>query len=224
MIKSIGILVFVALASMVVGVLLGFLLYYWWPRIQKRRQDLFLGKITFNTTKTDTPLSVTPVQVGIVKLKVPKQEVLEITVENHKRTVEPDIPKEVVAHSQKITQLEEKQKGLVKMRERHEESPQSEMIRELETNFTIASMPWADKLLPFQTRSWDLSSGEDVPVLNAHFQELINLYVDISLANNIVWMATEIGHRDKELDESYTKLCKVIGERSQRLISLLGSV
>ena len=50
---------------------------------------------------------------------------------------------------------------------------------------------------------------------------MIQLYVDISLANNVVWLATEIGHRSKELDESYMKLCSGIAERIKGIIPVV---
>jgi hypothetical protein len=55
----------------------------------------------------------------------------------------------------------------------------------------------------------------------SHLQDLIQLYVDISLANNVVWLATEIGHRSKELDESYMKLCSGIAERIKGIIPVV---
>ena len=69
------------------------------------------------------------------------------------------------------------------------------------------------KLLPFQTTVWGSNHGEGEPLMITHLYEFIQLYVDIGLANNIVWLATELGHRSKELDESYIKLCKGIAER-----------
>jgi hypothetical protein len=38
------------------------------------------------------------------------------------------------------------------------------------------------------------------------------------LANNVVWLATEMNHRSKELDESYIKLCAGIAERIQKIM------
>lgn len=94
-------------------------------------------------------------------------------------------------------------------------SPSTELNldKELDANLIIASTPWTDKLLPFQTTVWDSKHDEDKLLITTRMQELIQLYVDIGLANNIIWMATELGHRSKELDESYTKLCKNIAER-----------
>jgi hypothetical protein len=97
----------------------------------------------------------------------------------------------------------------------------SNLLTELETNLQIASMLWADKLIPFQTECWDANHGEFEPLLNNHHQELIQLYVDIGLANNIVWLATEIHHRSKELDESYIKLCAVIADSIKRMVPSL---
>ena len=233
MIRSIGILVGVALAAMFAGIAAAFLLYYWWQRVQKRRQDVFSGKKQSNNIKTAQPVSVTQVKVGIVRPKAPEKEPLEILVENHKNTLVlenhrrstvADIPQEAMMVNQKINPIEEKQNEFVKITEKHEERPQSEIVKELETNFTIASTPWSDKLLPFQTSSWDKTRGENEPLLVSHFQELISLYVDIGLANNIVWMATEIRHRSKELDETYMKLCMVIADRLRRLLSLRDKV
>jgi len=104
------------------------------------------------------------------------------------------------------------------------ESPQSDIIKELETNLAIATTLWSDKLMPFQTARWDAKRGEDEPLLTSRVQELTQLYqlyVDVGLANNIVWLANEIGHRSKELDESYIKLCVSIAERIKKILSSL---
>ena len=93
------------------------------------------------------------------------------------------------------------------------QSYKSNLFTELEINLTVATLPWTDKLLPFQTSVWDSKHGEGEPLMITHLYELIQLYVDIGLANNIVWLAIESGHRSKELDESYIKLCKGIAER-----------
>ena len=122
-----------------------------------------------------------------------------------------DVPREPEIIDQKFTTIAESQK----------ESPESDIIKELVTNLAIATKPWSDKMLPFQTSSWDSMHAEDEPLLTSHIHELIQLYVDIGLANNIVWMATEFGHRSKELDESYIKLCANIAERIKKIMSAL---
>jgi len=104
---------------------------------------------------------------------------------------------------------------------RQDELSKSDIIKELETNLAIATTPWSDKILPFQTSSWDSGHGEGEALLAPHIHEIIQLYIDIGLANNIVWMATEIGHRSKELDESYIRLCTNIAERAKKILSIL---
>ena len=60
---------------------------------------------------------------------------------------------------------------------------------------------------------WDSKHGEHEPLMTVHRHEFVQLYVDIGLANIIIWPSTEIGHRSKDLDESYIKLCTGIAER-----------
>jgi hypothetical protein len=103
--------------------------------------------------------------------------------------------------------------------ESQEDSPNSGLIKELETNLAIATTPWANKLIPFQTKYWYSKHGESELLLTSHYKELMPLYVDMGLANNIVWLATEIGHRSKELDESYIKLCSGIADGLKRIMS-----
>ena len=100
-----------------------------------------------------------------------------------------------------------------------ENTLKSELVMEIEANLAVARKPWEDKLYSFQTECWDSKHGESDLFLNNHYQDLIQLYVDISLANNIVWLATEINHRSKELDESYIKLCSSIATNIKKVLS-----
>jgi hypothetical protein len=129
-------------------------------------------------------------------------------VEDHKQSVESGIQVVPVTLNQKNTPVVEKPK----------ESSKSDFLKELETNLAIATTSWADKLIPFQTSCWDAKHGEGDPLLTTYHQELIQLYVDIGLANNIVWLATEIGHRSSDLDDSYIKLCASIADSLKRVI------
>ena len=100
---------------------------------------------------------------------------------------------------------------------RQNEYSKSDIVKELEINLSIATTLWSDKLLPFQTTSWYSKHTEDEPLLASHIQTLIQLYIDVGLANDIVWMDTEFGHRSKELDESYMKLCASIAGRIKEI-------
>jgi hypothetical protein len=117
-----------------------------------------------------------------------------------------------------------------------QQSPKSDLIKELETNLEIAStvvntftigsninklyLPSVERLLLFQTIAWDSKHGEGEASLNAHHQEIMGVYFDVRLANNIAWQSSEAGCRSKELDESYLKLCTDIAESSKRLLPL----
>ena len=97
----------------------------------------------------------------------------------------------------------------------------SDFIKELEKNLAIANTPWSGKVTSFQSKSWDAWHGEGDKSLTPHIQEIIQLYVDISLANNIVWMATVLDHRSNELDKSYIKLCANVAARTKSIMSIL---
>ncbi len=94
----------------------------------------------------------------------------------------------------------------------------SELLVELETNLSIATTPWEGKLIAFQTRAMD-SSRAKIDSLDPELKdELIEAYTDIQLANTLVWLSMDVGHRSKDLDESYLKLCNKIAERLGKVL------
>jgi hypothetical protein len=326
MARLIGILILIALGSVIAGILCAFLLHNISQRFQKRRQALFQKNVNLIATETTKRPVGTTVISGITKQNGHKRDTLEILFKNHnnivtfeKNRIPPKlnveelkiinqksimiegIPKkspelnalqqqtivdykntpasenqieshqlgalkgpEIISHKEismvrKPKKLSKgnaskeqetlKQKNTLAMEEtnqspvpdfsrepeiinpkrpyvavRKNESSQSDIIKELETNLAIATTPWSDKLLPFQTSCWDSRSAEDEPLKTTYFEDLIQLYIDVGLANNIVWMATEFSHRSKELDESYMKLSASIAERIKHMMSLLNGI
>lgn len=96
-----------------------------------------------------------------------------------------------------------------------------DLVEEIESNRKIATEPWTGKLLPFQTHMWDVLQDE-VDKLPTNLQEgLVQVYLDIRLANSIARLSTEFGHRSRNLDESYMKVCTTIAERIDRLKPLI---
>jgi hypothetical protein len=94
-----------------------------------------------------------------------------------------------------------------------------DLFVEIENNQRIASQTWTGNLQPFQTQVWD-TKRDEVHLLPAELrEELTQAYFDMSLANSIVWLATEMGRRSSSLDESYLKLCIGIADRLNRLKS-----
>ena len=95
------------------------------------------------------------------------------------------------------------------------------LAAEVENNRQIAIQPWTGKLLPFETGVWD-TSRDGVSTLPVNLSEdLTQAYVDMRLANSIVWLATELGRRSQNLDDNYMKLCTNITTRLDKILPLL---
>lgn len=95
------------------------------------------------------------------------------------------------------------------------------LFAEVENNHRIATEPWTGELRLFQTDVLDASQAE-THRLPANLQEdLIQAYVDMHLANNIVWLSTELGLRSRNLDKNYMKLCASVAARLDRVTALL---
>ena len=141
--------------------------------------------------------------------KPPAPEPVIIKHEKDQKSPEPPQVQESANIEQPVTPVPGKQAGVLK----------TDLIIEIEGNLAIAGRPISDKMVPFQTKCWDSKHGESDLFLNTHYQDLIQLYVDIGLANNIVWLATEINHRSKELDESYVRLCAGIVENIKKVLA-----
>ena len=165
------------------------------PEIINKKKKSIIGE-----TKKSSKLSSTK------ELKTIKQENTSVLREVNRSPIA-GVLKEPEAINLQITPAEVRQN----------ESSKSDIVKELETNLAIATTPWSDKLLPFQTSCWDSRPAEDEPLRITYFEDLIQLYIDVGLANNIVWMSTEFGHRSKELDESYMKLCASIAGRVKEI-------
>jgi hypothetical protein len=94
-----------------------------------------------------------------------------------------------------------------------------DLFVEIENNRRIAGQTGTGNLQPFQTQVWD-TKRDEVHLLPTELrEELTQAYFDMSLANSIVWLATEMGRRSSSLDESYLKLCTSIADRLNRLKS-----
>lgn len=94
------------------------------------------------------------------------------------------------------------------------------IVSELTKNLSIAIEPRTDTLQAFQTTVWDTDSDE-VGSLPENIREgLRQAYIDMRLANNIVWLETEVGRRSKELDAGYLQLCSQIAGRLNQITSL----
>ncbi len=78
---------------------------------------------------------------------------------------------------------------------------------EIESNLKLAAVEKIDPPTAFQTELWDLNKY-DLPLdLRSRLEEA---YANIFLANNLVWLITEIGDSTGNLSSTYQVLCKDI--------------
>ncbi len=96
--------------------------------------------------------------------------------------------------------------------------PKSDLVLEVESNLAIASAPWTGKLTSFQTKALDADRNRIESLTQELKNEITEAYTDMRLANTLVWLSMDVGHRSKDLDESYLKLCNKITERLERIV------
>jgi len=126
-----------------------------------------------------------------------------------------------VKGARKLREAEERERKEAAMVEEPLESIAPDLLAEVKNNRRIATEPWAGKLLSFQTHAWDTNQDE-IHKLPANVREdLTQAYLDMRLANSIVWLSTELGRRSHNLDENYMKLCTNIAVRLNRITPLL---
>lgn len=97
------------------------------------------------------------------------------------------------------------------------------LLAEIQENRETAGRPWSDRPLPFRTAAWDGVAGGIAGYGADLREELIQAYMDMGLANNIVWLADDLGRRSDSLDKHYRQLCQSIAGRLERVLELLGS-
>lgn len=93
----------------------------------------------------------------------------------------------------------------------------SGFLAEVKENLEIASRPWSGELISFSTREWDNGRKGFTEILPDMQKDLTQAYTDIRLANNIVWLAQELGRRTTNMEEGYQKLCERIASHLGRL-------
>jgi hypothetical protein len=136
----------------------------------------------------------------------------------------------IPAQDKKVKSTNEIQEALsefVKKRQSFTPAPEpvkpqkSEFFLEIESNLAICTAPWTGKLTSFQTRELDSNRSRIDGLTQNLKDEIIEAYTDMRLANTLVWLSMDVGHRSKDLDDSYLKLCNKIAERLQKIITPL---
>ena len=90
------------------------------------------------------------------------------------------------------------------------------VLSEIEANLAIASRPTSSPLVNYQTDIWNTRRNEFSVLGQEILRDLTEAYVDMLLANNIVWLVTELKRDSKELSSSYFRLSAKVAERLQR--------
>ncbi len=94
------------------------------------------------------------------------------------------------------------------------------IFAEIESNLKIASTPSIDDPVSFQTKVWD-GNQDEVNKLPVDIQsELREIYIDMRLANDIVWLITEFDNSTMEVALNYNNLCSKIAERVTRILDI----
>jgi len=89
---------------------------------------------------------------------------------------------------------------------------------ELENNLSIAIQSSSDKPLLFQTEIWNTQrDAYDILSLD-QFRQLTDVYVDMRLANDTIWLINELGTESIDLKNNHIKLKNAIAERLQQIM------
>jgi len=92
----------------------------------------------------------------------------------------------------------------------------SPALQELESNLAIATNP--NTLVNFKVETWNTKRSEFNAVNADLMAELVEAYVDMMLANNVVWLVTELGRESPHLKDSYTQLSSKVEQRLLRIM------
>jgi hypothetical protein len=94
----------------------------------------------------------------------------------------------------------------------------SDALREIEQNFSIANKPMTGRLSNFQTNVWNTHRSEFNVLDRELLSELTEAYIDMLLANNVVWLGIELKRESPDLNASYIKLSNKVAERLQKIM------
>lgn len=95
------------------------------------------------------------------------------------------------------------------------------LLLELEKNHELAIKSKPDQLVPFQTDTWDASPDVANMLTGNLKRELTQAYLDMSVANDLVWFLEELDIKRPLFDAHYTKMCDRISTSLSKVIPVL---
>ncbi len=221
------------LASLAIGVLIGALVHYLPKQLAKRREmasmtreqevdESFIEAVIEEPVTQEAVIEGPVTQEPVIEEPVTQEPVIEKPVIQEPVIEEPVTQEPVIEEpvtrepviKKPVTREPVIKKPVTKKRVK---VALPELIEEIVNNRRIATTPWAGKLLPFQTSTWEtLQDNVNKVPANIH-DDLAQIYIDIRLANSIVRLATDFNRRSGSLDESYKKLCTGIAGKIKRI-------
>jgi hypothetical protein len=100
-------------------------------------------------------------------------------------------------------------------------TPPSPALTEINNNLLQAKRPATKTLENFQTDVWKNQRSEFNIISAELMGDLTEVYVDMMLANNIVWLVMELGRDSPDLRDSYNNLCHKVAERLDSILPAL---
>jgi hypothetical protein len=101
---------------------------------------------------------------------------------------------------------------------KQQNTKQKACLDEIQANLKIATTPWTGTPLQFVTSTMDKNPDKFDAIHVQNHDDLREAYTDMAMANNIVWLVTELGTNSKELEDSYIKLCAKVAERLYNIL------
>ncbi len=97
----------------------------------------------------------------------------------------------------------------------------SKLLIEIESNLKIAKFPHGGKLATFNTTVFEANLRQSEILPPELKDELAEAYTDMTLANVLVGLSTDIGSESREIYDSYARLCGKIAERLEKAVATL---
>jgi hypothetical protein len=95
------------------------------------------------------------------------------------------------------------------------------ILLELEKNRELSIKPSSAILPAFKTHAWDVNRNALDMLPENLTRELTQVYSDMYVANDIIWLISECNRESPELDHQYVKMCNNIADRLSRVILML---
>ena len=116
-----------------------------------------------------------------------------------------------------VEQLFSRKQEVASVIEEQSKLNDTKLIFEVENNLRVSSKTWKGDLIPFDTRIWDEQKYEVYNLPENLRIDLKQVYSDIGMANQIVWLATRFNRRSRVMEEAYSQIRLNIADRLNKI-------